>query len=186
MQGNREIFRAIDGYANYEVSTHGRVRNATTAKILKPGIRKDGYQQVGLCKDEKRKFFLIHRLTAQEFIENPNNKPLVDHIDNNPANNCVENLRWATGKENQGNSLKRQNTSSNYKGVTFNKRANKWQAQIQIDDKRKYLGLFDHEKDAARAYNEAAKHHFCEYALLNDISSDDSDEDDNDDSENEL
>ena len=134
--GNREIWRSIDGYANYEVSSHGRVRNATTARILKPGIRKDGYQLVSLYKDKKERKFYIHRFVAHEFIENPDDKQMVDHIDHNPANNCVENLRWASGKENNGNRIKQKNASSSCTGVYFNKRANKWKTCIQIDGKK--------------------------------------------------
>jgi hypothetical protein len=185
--GNREIWRSIDGYDNYEVSTHGRVRNAATARILKPFIQSSGYLQVSLYKDKKERKFYIHRLVAQEFIDNPDDKQFADHIDNDRTNNSVNNLRWASGKENQGNRLKQQNTSSKYKGVYFNKQCKKWKVQIKIDDKRKHLGYFENEKDAARAYNEAAKHNFCEYALLNEISDDDDDEEDDeeDDSENE-
>ncbi len=185
--GNREIWRSIDGYANYEVSSHGRVRNATTARILKPNIQNRGYYQARLCKDGKQKKFSIHRLVAQEFIDNPDSKQVVDHIDHNPANNCVENLRWASGKENQGNRLKQQNTSSKFKGVYFDKQTQKWRARVRIDGKYKHLGLFDSEKDAANVYNEHAKHVFGEYAHLNDISESDGEEDNGEsESENEV
>ena len=181
MQGNREIWRSIDGYDNYEVSTHGRVRNATTARILKPCILPLGYQQVGLCKNGKSKRFFIHRLVAQEFIDNPDEKDLVDHINHDVSDNCVSNLRWVSAKENQGNRNKMQNASSKYKGVFFNRRNRKWLAQIRIDGCSKYLGYFNVEKEAAKAYNVAAAHNFGEYALLNEIS--DEDEDNNEDVE---
>ncbi len=124
---NQEIWRSIDGYTNYEVSTHGRVRNATTARILKPGILKNGYHYVNLCKDGIVKFSYIHRLVAAEFIDNPDDKRLVDHINHDLTNNCVSNLRWVSRSENGMNQVKQQNASSKYKGVSFDKRFNKWQ-----------------------------------------------------------
>ncbi len=164
-----EEWRSIDEYINYQVSNIGRVRRADTGKILKPKILKNGYYQVGLYKDGKQKPFYTHRLVASEFIDNPNNKPYVDHVDNVRSNNSINNLRWVCGKENQGNRLKQQNTSSKFKGVHFHKQIQKWQTRITIDGKKKHLGYFENEDDAARAYNEAAKQYFKEYAKLNDV-----------------
>jgi hypothetical protein len=168
-----EQWRTIDNYSNYQVSNFGRVRNVGTDRILIPSILKNGYRQIGLYKDKKMKKLYVHRLVAQEFIDNPDEKPLVDHIDHNKSNNCINNLRWATKNENQRNMSKHKNSRSIYKGVSFYKRVNKWVAQIRIDGKNKHLGYFENEKDAAKAYNEAAIHNFCEYALLNEISDDD-------------
>ncbi len=166
---NREIWKSIDGYANYEVSSFGRVRQADSERILKPFIRTDGYHEIGLTKNKKRKKCYVHRLVANEFIDNINNKQNVDHINHDKGNNCVENLRWATNKQNQRNVSKQKNTSSIYKGVSWEKKLKKWRAMIQIERTSKHLGLFNDEVEAALAYNEAAKHHFGEYALLNDV-----------------
>jgi hypothetical protein len=62
------------------------------------------------------------------------------------------------------------NTSSKYKGVTYLKKLDKWQAQIEINYKSIYLGIFLFEEEAAIAYNEAALHHFGEFAVLNEVS----------------
>ena len=123
MEANREIWKSIDEYANYEVSCFGRVRNATTARILKPCLSGCGYMLVNLYKNKKAKSHRVHVLIAHEWIENPSGKLCVVHIDGNKQNSCIENLRWATISENQGNRIKQHNPSSSiYKGVSFHKR----------------------------------------------------------------
>ncbi len=169
MESNREIWRSIDGYANYEVSSHGRVRNAETERILKPGICVHGYAYVNLCKKGTAKKHKVHQIVAREFLENPLRKPCVDHADCNKLNNNIANLRFATYAENNTNRSKKQNSTSSYKGVCFDKNRNKWIAHVGIIGVTKYLGRFQTEKDAAKAYNEAATHHFGEYAKLNEI-----------------
>lgn len=78
----------------YEVSDTGLVRNSTTGKLLKPKLLK--YLTVGLCTDGKSKDVAIHRLVAELFLPNPNNFPVVKHLDNNKHNNMVSNLAWDT------------------------------------------------------------------------------------------
>ncbi len=166
MQANREIFRAITGYENYEVSNHGRVRNVKTAKIFKNSIRKDGYESITLPNVTK----YIHRLVAQEFIDNNDaTQTQIDHIDHNRQNNHVSNLRYVTVKQNSMNKSKREGLSSQYKGVYFDKRSKKWVANIVVDGKRKHLGYYDNEYEAGTSYNDAAEEHFGDYAYLNEI-----------------
>lgn len=89
-------------YDNYEVSSMGRVRNVKTGRILKPQKNKDGYLQVGLCKNGNKKKVSVHRLVAFAFIENDDveNKNDVNHINELRHDNRVENLEWMTHKEN--------------------------------------------------------------------------------------
>lgn len=94
-----EKWKDIDGF-DYEVSTLGRVRNKITNHILKPIKCTNGYLEYQLNKNGKRFCKLAHRLVAEAFIENENNKPQVNHKDENIKNNCVENLEWVTAKEN--------------------------------------------------------------------------------------
>ena len=110
---NRERWKRIDGYANYEVSNFGRVSNASTERILKPRDR-SGYHTVDLYKNGKRKSYDIHKLVAREWVSNPAEKRCVDHIDGSRTNNHIENLRYATHSENMKNRSKRANTTSKY------------------------------------------------------------------------
>ena len=127
---NIENWRLIDGYDNYEVSSHGFVRNNQTNKILRTSKDKDGYQHVILYKDRQRETLRVHRLVASRFCENPNNYPVVDHISRDITNNHFSNLRWATVSMNCRNKI--------INGVSFVKSRNCWQARI-VDDNRKRI-----------------------------------------------
>ena len=89
----------IDKYENYEVSNFGNVRNITNGNILEGFIQKDNYKMYCLSKNNKTKAFIVHVLVAKAFIPNPENKPTVNHKDHNRLNNNVDNLEWATHKE---------------------------------------------------------------------------------------
>ena len=89
----------IKGYeGKYAVTTDGKVWSYLSNKFLTP-FDKNGYERVEL----QGKPFLVHRLVAETYIPNIDNKPTVDHIDRNKHNNCVENLRWATFQEQSDN-----------------------------------------------------------------------------------
>jgi hypothetical protein len=97
-------FEFVKGYENlYKINKKGEVFSALRSKVLKYGIHEDGYLFVILTKESKRTKCYIHRLVALQWIENPYNKKEVDHIDRNPKNNNIENLRWATHTENANN-----------------------------------------------------------------------------------
>ena len=105
------------------------------------------------------KCFRIHRIVALTFIDNPDNRPCVDHIDRNKMNNCVSNLRWATYNQNNTNRVSCPNSVSKYKGVTLHK-CGKWQSAIRGNGKYLYIGIFNNEIDAAKAYNDAVDRYF--------------------------
>jgi hypothetical protein len=115
-----EIWKDVTGYEGlYEVSNFGRVRthkNKVTyselhgerhwkQRILKPKSSKTREPRVTLWKNKISKDFLVHRLVAEAFIPNPDNKPTVNHIDGDPNNNHFENLEWATYKENNNHAF---------------------------------------------------------------------------------
>ena len=152
-----ECFLPIDGYENYFVSNFGNIKNSKTNRILKPNPHPKGYKLVDLYKNGIKKPFLIHRLVGLAFLENPDNKSMIDHIDENKSNNNVKNLRWATRNDNSANQGKQINNTTGYKGVSFHKQHNKYQATISINGKSKYLGLFEKADEASKAYDTKAK-----------------------------
>lgn len=108
-----EIWKDIEGYEGlYQVSNMGRVKrlnfnNTGREKIMKPTSRGDSYTVVTLCKDGKKENCYVHRLVATAFIDNPENKSQIDHINAIRTDNRAGNLRWATPKENNNNVLTR-------------------------------------------------------------------------------
>lgn len=112
----KEIWKDIAGYEGlYQVSNLGRVKRLQTRSadkngnphyspeiVLKPWDKhKGGYYLIGISMNNRREAKLIHRLVAEAFIPNPENKPQVNHIDGDKRNNKVDNLEWVTNAENQ-------------------------------------------------------------------------------------
>lgn len=95
-----EIWKDIEGFeGRYAVSSWGRVKGLHG--ILTPYENHKGYLKVGLLRNGKRVKRRVHRLVAQAFIPNPENKPEINHIDGNKKNNSFSNLEWVTGEENR-------------------------------------------------------------------------------------
>lgn len=110
-----------------------------------------------------RKHVLMHR----EILDLPDHL-YVDHINHNGLDNRKANLRTATHRQNCYNRVHfKKNPSSKYKGVSFNKKTEKWDVQIRRYGKCRHLGCFDDEVEAAKAYDKAAKEHQGEFAALN-------------------
>lgn len=103
-----EIWKTISESKTYEISNYGKIRKKLKNKYnyLKPFEDKDGYLRVCLCENQHRIYRYIHRLVAQTFIPNINDKPTVNHKDGNKQNNCIDNLEWATIKEQNNHALK--------------------------------------------------------------------------------
>ena len=112
-----EIWKSVTNYEGYyEVSNLGRVRSLTrqiekrengnitiltrTGKITTAIITEKGYERVGLSKDAVQKNCLVHRLVGIEFIDNPEGKPQINHINGIKTDNNVDNLEWVTNEEN--------------------------------------------------------------------------------------
>jgi hypothetical protein len=124
----------------YQINRDGVVKTISTTRdcryygtIKKPYADSRGYCAHKFWKDGKFHHKLLHRLMAEAFIPNPENKPTVDHIDRNPSNNVLTNLRWATHTEqlaNQERSL--QSLSVEEKRIDRNKKKNDWKIRNKI------------------------------------------------------
>ena len=111
-----------------------------------------------------REIIYAHRLVVSEIPENL----VVDHIDRNTHNNRKSNLRVASRSQNYGNSKLFPRNTSGYKGVSFHKISGRWRATITYQKISYHLGEFYNPKEAARAYDRAARKLFGEYAATND------------------
>ncbi len=158
-----ETYKKIEGFENYSVSDYGNVRNNDTGRILKAGLNSGGYLSSNLCLYKKPHNKNIHRLVAQAFLPNPENKPQVDHIDNNKSNNNINNLRWATNSQNQQNTTICKNNRSGTKGVRWIEETQKWRARIMVNGKDIHLGYFVNKDDAINIRAQKAQNEFGEY-----------------------
>jgi hypothetical protein len=137
MAQNIEQWRLIDGYNNYEVSSHGRVRNNVSNKILCSNVNVNSqYYQIGLYLESKRKMHYVHRLVAFAFCDKPDGCDYADHIDRNNQNNDKTNLRWTTSIGNNQNKTRYKNNKSGKQGVCrfTNKRLGLHYWKVNITD----------------------------------------------------
>lgn len=108
-----EYYANIKGYENlYQISNYGTIKSIDKivrnkngyriikGKILKPQIDKKGYYRIGLTKNHKQKFYLVHRLVAETFIPNVYNEPIINHKNGNKLDNHISNLEWCTQQYN--------------------------------------------------------------------------------------
>lgn len=158
-----EVWKEVPNYGGvYLVSNKGRVKSLKRKyvikdRILRPSLDASGYPIVGLSKDKKSKTRNIHQLVAEAFLDHtPCGYDLViDHIDDDKANNNLENLRVVTQRTNL---LKRKvKRNGKYRGACYDKRAGMWLANIHFQGKRIHLGYFKKEIDASKAYEQKLK-----------------------------
>ena len=123
---------------DYSVSTEGEVRKDTTNYILSQSSQQD-YKFVGLIINGKQKRMRVHRMVALTFIDNPDNKPYVNHINGNRSDNNVENLEWVTPSENTQHAV---NTGLFKSGRT--------RAVIQYNLNGEQMATFESATEAAR------------------------------------
>ena len=162
-----EEFRIIKDYPKYEVSNHGNVRNKKTGRILQLQVDLKGYLYAhirGYNIDKKCK---VHRLVALVFIDNPEKKAQVDHIDGNRKNNHVSNLRFVSNQENGMNKKIMKNNTSGITGIYFHEKSNKWKSLIRVNKILIYLGNFDSKQDAIHARKKAQDLYFGEFQKFN-------------------
>lgn len=152
------LWKDIPGHSGYQVSNDGQVRslprsilcsNGVTitwkGRTLKPVLDGTGYPRVTLRRRKRKK---VHRLVAEAFLPSPKVPMDIDHIDRDRTNNRVENLRWATRRQNLLNSSLRSNNKSGVHGVYYDKARGKWAVQGTRFGKVYCLGRFDFFDDA--------------------------------------
>jgi len=128
-----QIFCYENGELFWKISPAKQIKIGSKAGNLKP----NGYFRVGIG----HKSYAIHRLI---FMMHHGYMPTeIDHIDNNPSNNCIENLREANRFQNTQNAIKRKDCSSRVKGVCWKKSHKKWVVQLQVNGKRKSFGYYN-------------------------------------------
>jgi hypothetical protein len=136
-----EIYKPVPNYPNYLVSNLGNIKNKRTNHVLKGSVDIHNYKYYQLINETEKKQFSCHRLVAEVFIPNPENKSQVNHKDKNKKNNHVDNLEWMTPSENIKHAIK----DGKKKGNTINKR-------VKIIEKDN-ITIFDSIVDAAKHYD---------------------------------
>lgn len=140
LRENTDGWAPIKGYDEYEINIKGEIYlkggyhngRRRKSKFIKKVLGGNGYYVINLNREKH----LLHRLLAETFIPNPDNKPCIDHIDGNPKNNSLDNLRWVTHKENLNNPVTKAKESKSHKGLPSNIIGRK---KVWIDkNKKKY------------------------------------------------
>lgn len=128
---------------------------------VKPALDHHGYYTVGIYFNDSKSMRTVHRLVAEAFIPNPDNKPVVDHIDRNRKNNNVSNLRWATVSENRCNTSHfHQHNLEPCSGVCYRPKRKKYEVSIFVDFKSTYVGMYSTLEEAVEARKEAEVQYF--------------------------
>lgn len=164
----KELFKAgdtvmeatIKNFDSYTITDSGVVTNKRTGHIKRPTSNHygKGYLYVDLYESGRHGRFYIHRLVANAFIPNPQNKPYVNHIDGNPHNNLVENLEWCTPLENVEHASKIICTMKQY-SLANTKRE---KAVKQLDYRSgRLINVFSSIREASRATNIPSSNIVC-------------------------
>ena len=161
-----EEWKDIEGYEGmYQISSYGRIKSIPrrTAngkckyeRILKQQTDKRGVKRIGLHNNYKKKTFQVHRLVAEAFISNPNNLPDINHKDENPSNNKIDNLEWCNKEYNNNYGSRNKKISEAHKG-TNNYNCVKVKCVTTNE-------IFDCMTEAANKYNISQAHitHCCQ------------------------
>lgn len=159
------IYKEIeDTQGYYLIGSDGTIKNRN--RVLKTYIINSGYVAIKLTAGGNKKHRLIHRLVAEAFIPNPDEKKEVNHIDGNKLNNDVYNLEWVSSSENKRHALDiglkvynlptkglKLGNLSQYYCVSFDKARNKWKSAVRHNGKNHFQKRFDTEEEAALHVN---------------------------------
>ena len=162
-----EIWKDIPNYEKiYQVSNYGNVKRLErygnsgrhadaffSEKLMKQQLDTNGYYRVSLTNDKVRYKATVHQLVILSFLGIKSDRyKVIDHIDNNKLNNKLYNLQVITARENVKKHRKTVKKTSKYTGVSWHKMNKKWRAQTSVNGKNKYIGDYDSEDDAYKAY----------------------------------
>lgn len=141
---------------NYIIYENGKIFSKKRGIFLKPSLDKKGYQIVVLTIEGKQVTKRVHRIVAEHFIPNPENKPQVNHIDKNKENNDVSNLEWVTASENMLHALKDKpkTPKKNYRHKirrTVEKNITQVCNRFCVTIKGNYLGIYKTIEEAREA-----------------------------------
>jgi hypothetical protein len=155
----------LEEVLRYEPETGDLYWTVVRWRKIRPGDKagccsKSGYIVIRY----KMKNYPAHRVAWYLHTKQDPGALHVDHINGDPSDNRIANLRLATPGENAKNMRKRKGTTSQYKGASWHRATGKWQAQIKVDGSNIYLGYFDNDWDAHLAYCKAAAEHHGEFA----------------------
>lgn len=154
-----EIWKDINGYEGlYQISNLGRVKSTNynktgTDKILKNGVTSNDYHNIVLSQNGKTHTHLIHRLVAEAFIPNPDNKPCINHINTVRGDNRVENLEWCTHKENSNHppTIKKIILSNGKRGKEYSKNT------LQLNKQGAIIKIWNNASEASKELKIDAK-----------------------------
>ena len=167
-----EEWKDIPGYeGRYQASTFGRIKSLRKEvffgdnrgsyfreeQIISQSVKSTGYYVCNLYKDNIRTHVKVHRIIAKTLLPDYTEKLFVDHVDGNPKNNKIGNIRMCTVGQNTCNQkVRKGKLTSGYKGVSFSKITNKWLMQIALNGKTQVSKLYLSEIAAAIAYDKYA------------------------------
>lgn len=152
------MFKSIPQFPGYNCFDNGDIYSLKTEKILSKCVNRKGYFYHCISVNGKRHIIFPHRLVAELFIPNPENKPFVNHIDGNKQNNNVSNLEWCTAKENTSHAihvLNKQNGGKNKKAVRCIETGEIFESGVEAGKKLNiHIGLINqicnHKKKSAK------------------------------------
>ena len=147
-----DIFRYSEGEIYFRVGKPGRHLNRPAGHITH-----QGYRKVCINYQKYRVHAIVWALHHGEWVDN------IDHIDQNPLNNRIENLRLATRSQNNMNRRCGNNTSG-FRGVSFHTKENRWRATIKVNKKAIHLGYFHTQEEAAKCFDSAVVKYHGEFA----------------------
>ena len=157
----KEVWKDIPGYEGlYQCSTLGRIKSLARTvvrgnntlpikeRILKPSPNERGYLTFKICKENSKKTAKVHRIVAITFLQTSLQDPIVNHIDSNILNNCVNNLEFITQRDNVAHGKLKTNKTSKYVGVSWDSVNNLWLCAATHNKKAKNLGRYKCQHEA--------------------------------------